>query len=102
LSCGDAEALIFKVSGLLSPGAVWLVSEFQKPPGRVRGWHARQWLRAMYGFFSITTGLRTRKLPPYREMLESNGLAEIEHRERRVGLIRSQVWRKSSINPDAQ
>jgi hypothetical protein len=54
----------------------------------------------MYGFFSITTGLRASKLPPYRDLLERAGLAEIEHRERRFGLIRSQVWRKNCSASD--
>jgi ubiquinone/menaquinone biosynthesis C-methylase UbiE len=94
LNCRDAEAVIGKVCALLSPGAGWLVSEFQEPPCGVRGLHARLWLGAMYGFFSITTGLRASKLPPYRRMLERRGLVEIDHRERRFGLIRSQVWGK--------
>jgi hypothetical protein len=72
------------------------VSEFQEPPSGVRQLHARLWLFAMYGFFSMTTGLNTAKLPPYRNMLQRRGLTEIDHRERRFGLIRSQVWRKHS------
>ena len=94
LDCRDVEAVICKVGALLAPGAVWLVSEFQEPRAGVRRLHARLWLGAMYGFFSLTTGLQARKLPPYREQLERRGLTEIEHRERRLGLIRSQVWRK--------
>jgi ubiquinone/menaquinone biosynthesis C-methylase UbiE len=96
LTCRDADALIGKVTAQLSPGAHWLVSEFQEPPSGVRHLHARLWLFAMYGFFSITTGLSTAKLPPYRSMLQRRGLAEVEHRERRFGLIRSQVWYKHS------
>jgi ubiquinone/menaquinone biosynthesis C-methylase UbiE len=92
LSCRDAEAVIGKVSAQLSPGAKWLVSEFQEPHNRVRRLHARLWLFAMYGFFTMTTGLRAAKLPPYRDILQSCGLAEIDYRERRFGLIRSQVW----------
>jgi len=92
LNCRDAEAAIGKVSALLAPGARWLVSEFQEPPAGVRRLHARLWLAAMYGFFSMTTGLRASKLPPYRKMLAGYGLVEIDHRERRLGLIRSQVW----------
>jgi len=95
LSCRDAEALICKVSARLSPGAGWLVSEFQQPAGGFRQLHARLWLGAMYRFFSMTTGLRATKLPPYRDVMERCGLSEIVHRERRFGLIRSQVWRKS-------
>ncbi len=94
LNCRDAEAVIFKVSASLAPGSIWLVSEFQEPPGRVRRLHARLWLAAMYGFFRMTTGLRALKLPPYRELLTLGGLVEITHSERRLGLIRSQVWRK--------
>ena len=88
--------VIGKVSAQLSPGANWLVSEFQEPPSGVRHLHARLWLFAMYGFFSMTTGLSATKLPPYRDMLQRRGLAEIDHRERRFGLIRSQVWCKRS------
>ncbi len=92
LTPSDAEALILKVSALLCPGARWLVSEFQEPAGLIRRLHARVWLRAMYVFFLMTTGLRASKLPPYRPMLERCGFSEIEHRERRFDLIRSQVW----------
>jgi ubiquinone/menaquinone biosynthesis C-methylase UbiE len=94
LSSHEVEALIFKVSMLLSPGAGWLVSEFQEPLEGARRLHAQLWLRAMYSFFSVTTRVGVSKLPPYREVLARCGLAEIEHRERRLGLIRSQLWRK--------
>lgn len=95
LSCRDAEAVVNQVDALLCPGAFWLLSEFQEPASGIRRLHARLWLRAMYGFFAITTGLRASQLPPYRDVLVRCGLAEIEHRERRFGLIRSQIWRKN-------
>ena len=94
LNCREAETVICKVNALLSPGAAWLVSEFDEPRGAVRRLHARLWLRSMYAFFALTTRLHVAKLPPYRRLLERCGLAEIEYRERRFGLIRSQVWRK--------
>ncbi len=93
LDCRDAETVIFKVAALLTPGAGWLVSEFQEPASGVPRLHSRLWLRAMYGFFSATAGLHVSKLPPYRDFLRRAGLTEIDHRERRLGLIRSQVWR---------
>ncbi len=96
LDCRGAESVICKVSASLSPGAIWLLSEFQEPPAGLRRLHARLWLRAMYSFFSLTTGLRTSKLPPYRDLLQRAGLIEIDYRERRLGLIRSQVWGKQS------
>jgi ubiquinone/menaquinone biosynthesis C-methylase UbiE len=94
LTCRESEAVISKASGLLSPGALWLLTEFQEPAGGIRRQHARLWLRAMYRFFALTTGVRACRLPPYRDTLVRCGLAEIEHRERRFGLIRSQVWRR--------
>jgi len=94
LSGRDAEALISKVTAVLSPGAHWLLSEFQEPPGLAQSLHARLWLRAMYRFFALTTGLEVSKLPPYRRLLERCGWCEVEHRRRRLGLIRSQIWRK--------
>jgi ubiquinone/menaquinone biosynthesis C-methylase UbiE len=92
----DAESVIRKVSAALTPTALWLISEFQEPRGIFRRLHARLWLRAMYGFFSAATGLRVSKLPPYRELLERSGFEEIDYRESRFGLIRSQIWRKYS------
>jgi ubiquinone/menaquinone biosynthesis C-methylase UbiE len=91
-----AEAVILKVRALLTASASWLVSEFQEPSGNLRLMHARLWLRTMYWFFSATTGLRVSKLPPYSDLLAGFGFVEVDYRERRLGLIRSQVWRKRS------
>jgi ubiquinone/menaquinone biosynthesis C-methylase UbiE len=96
LNCRDTEAVISEASAKLAQGAVWLVSEFQESAAGIRRLHARLWLRVMYSFFAISTGLRASQLPPYRDLLQRAGLAEVEHRERRLGLIRSQVWRKHS------
>jgi hypothetical protein len=60
--------------------------------------HARVWLRAMYGFFSFSSGLRVSELPPYRELLEHRGYVEEAHRERRFGLIRSSYFHTKRAN----
>lgn len=96
LDSRDAAAMIAKLSAVLSPGATWLISEFHVPRGRVRQLHARLWLRAMYGFFAAATGLHASKLPPYRDLLKNSGFTEVDYRERRLGLIRSQIWRKQT------
>ena len=99
LDCFDGAAvaaIVAKVNALLHPGALWLVGEFQAP---ARGWrrlHAQLWLSTMYQFFGITTGLRTSRLPDYRGVLAVSGFAELERRERRSGLIVSQLWRKEA------
>jgi ubiquinone/menaquinone biosynthesis C-methylase UbiE len=92
----EAEAVIAKVSAVLAPGSAWLISEFHEPADAFRQLHARLWLRAMYVFFAATTGLRASKLPRYRDCLVRYGFAEVDYSERRFGLIRSQVWRKTT------
>jgi ubiquinone/menaquinone biosynthesis C-methylase UbiE len=94
LDAARAGTIIRRMDGLLAPDAHWLVSEFQEPARGLALLHARLWLRAMYCFFALTTGLRATQLPPYRDLLMRSGFVEIERRERRLGLIRSQVWRK--------
>lgn len=96
LNSRDAEAVILKIAASLAPNAAWLLTEFQEPAAGFRRTHANLWLSTMYRFFSITTGLRTSALPPYRHLLQCSGLTEIEHQERRFGLIRSQVWRNDA------
>jgi SAM-dependent methyltransferase len=91
----QATAAIAQVSAALTPGSAWLISEFQVPASGIRRLHARLWLRAMYAFFALTTGLRASTLPPYRDCLTRCGFTEIDYKERRFGLIRSQVWRKT-------
>jgi SAM-dependent methyltransferase len=100
-ACAEAAAVIGKVNAVLAPGSAWLISEFHVPAGAFRQLHARLWLSAMYAFFAVTTGLRASELPPYRDILAGCGFAEIDCKERRFGLIRSQVWRKTTSTQTA-
>ncbi len=96
--CSEAEArdVIGRVNEALTPGAIWLVTDFAVPEdrGRLARLHARVWLRAMYWFFGATTGLQTQKLPPMTRLLEEAGLQRTECQEDRAGLIRSEVWQR--------
>lgn len=99
LTASDAAALVANIGPNMRAGALWLVTEFQEPSGRFARLHARVWLFTMYRFFALTTRLRVSAIPPYREILERAGFTEIQHKERRFGLIRSQVWRKEDPKP---
>ena len=90
----EAESVIANLDARLTPQARWLLSEFQVPAGAARGIHARLWLRSMYGFFQATTKLRANRLSPYRELLACRGWRETASRERRLGMIRSQMWER--------
>ncbi len=100
VSC-EAEAVIAKINAVLAPGSAFLISEFHVPAAAIRQLHARLWLRAMYAFFAATTGLRASTLPRYRDCLALCGFTEIDYRERKLGLIRSQVWRKTTSTQTA-
>lgn len=93
LSDDDTRRFIAGVKQHLLPGARWLVSEFQQVSSFPAAVHSWLWLRTMYGFFRVFTGLHTAKLPDYAGALHGAGF-ELETREDvRWGLITSQLWR---------
>ena len=96
----SAAELIAKWSAVLKPGGLWLVSEFNEPDHSIRRLHARLWLRVMYRFFQLTTGLEVSRLPPYSALLCSAHFTLVKQTEKRFGLMVSQVWRKDSLHRD--
>jgi ubiquinone/menaquinone biosynthesis C-methylase UbiE len=90
----QARELIHRLAASMSPGAVWLVSEFAIPPHGWRHWHAKLWLWMMYSFFRVTTGLETRALPPYERLLDEAGMQRTASEQERAGMIVSQIWEK--------
>lgn len=94
LSAEHCRRWIDTCAGALVPGGLWLVSEFEQP---ARGWaavHAWLWLRVMYLFFRLTTGLNVSALPPWRVELAQSGLTQLEERTFRFGLLASSLWQK--------
>ena len=94
----EAAECIHRCAGALIPGGHWIVGEFQEHPGPP-GWrtvHAWIWIRTMYLFFKLTTGLETRTIPNYERHLFIAGLHEKSRKTRRFGLMVSQLWIKRS------
>lgn len=92
----EAAEWIERIARVLEPGGQWIVGEFQEHRGQ-SGWrrlHAWVWIRTMYLFFRITTGLETRVIPNFERQLEAAGLHEKSRKTRRFGLIVSQLWIK--------
>src|SRR6185295_1770064 len=85
------KELLTLIAPRLTPGAIWLVSEFTIPAKGWRRWHARAWIWVMYRFFSVTTGLRTRALPPIDWLLSELGLHRTDIQQRRWNMIASEV-----------
>lgn len=88
----DARRIVADVRSLCVPGAKWLIADFQEPEYGWRKWHARCWLATMYGFFRLSTGLQTRRLPNYRGALLEVGFTLRRTKVTFAQLISSEVW----------
>jgi hypothetical protein len=64
-----------------------VVSEFRTPSIA-----ARLFVAALYFFFRITTGLKTRTLADHRPILQSHGFRLKEASQSRGGLVVSELW----------
>ena len=95
LDCFAADVLpaaLVRLEAARRPGAPWLVADFR--PAR-QGW--RRWLLgAMYLFFRLTVGLRTRQLPPWPAELRKLGLYPTHEQYFFKKSITTLVWRDSN------
>jgi ubiquinone/menaquinone biosynthesis C-methylase UbiE len=90
----DTGAFIARISAVAAPGARWIISEFRMPAGGWKALHAALWLKTMYFFFRLTTGLSTKRLPRYHEMLRAHGFTLEREVTERFGLVASEYWIK--------
>jgi SAM-dependent methyltransferase len=85
----ELETLIGRVADSAKPGAQWIVSEFRTPNTL-----ARLLVSALYLFFRITTGLKTRKLVDHRPILRSQGFRLINASHSHGALVVSELWER--------
>jgi len=79
----DLEPLIGRLAVAAAPQARWLVSEFCG-----NGWL----VRALYIFFRVTTGLRTRRLVDHHPLLKRHGFRLVRNERAWRGLLASELW----------
>lgn len=91
LTQSDLEALVTRITSALTPDALWLVSDFRIPPGRMR-LPARILVRALYLAFRIITGLRTVRLPDHATPFAQAGFTRIAHRYSLGGILTTELW----------
>jgi len=87
----DLDALITRINPTLTPGALWLISDFRIPNGLMR-LPARVFVRSLYLAFRLLTGLRTTHLPDYATPLTQAGLNRVAHQHRLAGLLTTELW----------
>ena len=89
----ETDCLIRRLVPHLAPGARWIVSEFQVPTGsRSRAALARLLIAGLYAAFRLLTGLRTRRIPPWRSLLERAGFACEASQSFLGGLLVTEIW----------
>ena len=91
LTTAQVAALLERVKPLLRPGARWVVSEFDIPRGAMRP-PAALIVRGLYAAFRALTGLRTQRLPDYREPFEQQGFVCRRSVTSLCGLLVSELW----------
>ncbi len=90
----DLDRLIGCIAGQVRPGAIWLISEFHIPNGRLR-MPARLLIRTLYLAFRVLTGLRTTRIPDYAKPLAEAGLTRLSQHDMLGGILTTELWQSS-------
>jgi SAM-dependent methyltransferase len=88
----ELNTLITRIAPTLTPGALWLISDFRIPDGLMR-LPARALVRSLYFAFRLLTGLRTTHLPDHATPLTQAGLTRIAQQHSLAGLLTTELWR---------
>jgi ubiquinone/menaquinone biosynthesis C-methylase UbiE len=88
------RAAVEKLSRAAMPGATWLLADFSEPTAGWQRWHARLWIRAMYVFFRLTSGIEGGRLVDPSPLLRAAGFVRLGQRLSRFGMIKSELWRR--------
>ncbi len=92
LSQSETDALAARVAQIVTPGALWLISDFRVPDGLLR-WPARLYIRALYLAFRWLTGLRITRLPDHARALSAAGFEPILTHHKIGGILTTELWR---------
>lgn len=95
LTTDECRRLATRLRGVVSPSALWVVSEFAVPEGWFGRLVARPLIGLLYRAFGMLTGLRIRSLPDYDAALRDAGFVLKERRTRLRGLLVSEMWSPS-------
>jgi trans-aconitate methyltransferase len=88
----ELETLIPRIAAHLTPGARWLISEFQIPSSGLNQYFAALLVKALYLSFGLLTGLEAARLPEHRKVLERNGYIRIASKTGLAGMLVSEIW----------
>ncbi len=90
----ELAPLVDTLAAATTPGAIWVVSEFRQPARGPAAWRAWVWLRILYAFFAVVSGLPTRRLPDHHACLTAAGFHLRQSRLANAGLLVSELWQR--------
>jgi hypothetical protein len=91
---GDVKSIAAKLVRAANSNAAWLLADFVVPQrGIVARVQAQAWLRVMYLFFRLTTGISARDLVDPTPYLEANGFARTAQKFSHAGMLKSDLFR---------
>jgi len=85
------DQLVQRTVPTLSPGALWLISDFNIPKGALH-LPARLSISILYLAFRILSGLRVNRLPNHKAALTSTGFKRIVRQEFLGGILFTELW----------
>lgn len=91
----ELERLIPRITAHIRPGGRWIISEFQIPSEGLRRQVAKLVVKLLYAAFGVLTGLKTRCLPNYRQVLENNGYIRTAAKSGFAGILISELWQRA-------
>jgi hypothetical protein len=94
----EVNALIARLVPSLSPSALWVVSDFRIPAGRMH-LPAQILVRSLYLAFRVLTGLRTSRLPNHGAAFYATGFLCLERKLLAAGVLTTELWQRG--NPAA-
>jgi SAM-dependent methyltransferase len=99
LSTKDVKKLVQQLRPCVTPGGMWMISEFAVPPGWFGWLVARPVITALYLAFGLLTGLTVFRLPRYHKVLSEAGFTLVERRTSLKGLLTSELWKLEPARP---
>lgn len=88
----EVGALVSQLGRVLRVEARWLWADFALPEQGWRRWRAGVWVRGLYWFFALSTGIAVRRLPQTESILFTAGWRVTTQTERQAGMVKSGVF----------
>lgn len=95
-TASEIEEVVGKLGDAAASNAIWLLADFSTPTQGASRWRAQLWVRAMYIFFRTFAGISGWRLINPSPFLKENGFYRAHRRQWRAGLIKSEMWRRST------